>query len=338
MGFVANYLANLLPIALGRQPRRPLLFSYYVTHRCTLNCGYCCDGEGKRWQEEPYPELTLPQIDRLFSLLRPATDTLDITGGEPLIRPDLGKILACAHAHGFRTILNTKGLGLEKRPEVISHTDVLVLSLDSLQTQALSRVIGRPPAVASALIETVSWALAERVRRGVRLVLSVVATPATLDDAAQILEFAVKHGCDFQISPEIVGTRPNPELLNNPRYVGLLRRAYRYKRQGYGILGVPEYFAGIRDFPAFPCHPLLMPVIRPDGAMYYPCLESKHAEFNLLQFPGYLEALEEMRRTRGEIPDCGSCCHIFCHMALSLLQRHPIAALGELFSWRNTHA
>ena len=46
MGFVLNYMRNMASVALGREPTRPLLFSYYVTHRCELNCRYCCDGDG----------------------------------------------------------------------------------------------------------------------------------------------------------------------------------------------------------------------------------------------------------------------------------------------------
>jgi hypothetical protein len=36
MGFVGNYLANLPHVWLGREPSRPLLFSWYVTHHCEL--------------------------------------------------------------------------------------------------------------------------------------------------------------------------------------------------------------------------------------------------------------------------------------------------------------
>jgi hypothetical protein len=73
-----------------------------------------------------------------------------------------------------------------------------------------------------------------------------------------------------------------------------------------------------------------MPVVRPDGKMYYPCLESKACEVSLLEAGSYRAALGEVRRRRGEVPECRDCCHLFCHMAISLFQRHPLAALGEL--------
>jgi len=335
MGFLASYARNLAAVALGRQPTRPLLFSYYVTHRCELACAYCCDGDGKRFRDEPIPELSTDEASRLLRILRAACDTLDVTGGEPLLRPDLEDLLARAHAIGFRIVLNTKGIGLEQRPDLLRFTHVLVLSLDTLEPEALARVIGRPRAAADRVLDALRYALAQRDATRTKLVLSAVATPANLDEVAKVLHFAADHRVAFHLSPEILGTAANPQLRNNPRYAALIDEVLACKRRGRGVLGVPRYLVGIRDFAPFRCHPLLMPCIRPDGRMYYPCLESKRAEISPLEAGSYWAALRAARERCGEIPECRDCCHIFCHMALSLLQRHPLAALGEMKHWRN---
>lgn len=300
MGFVTNYIRNLGALGIGKEPIRPLLFSYYVTHRCDLACRYCSDGDGKRFKEDPIPELGTAQAKRLLSILREAGDTLDITGGEPLLR----------------------------------FSDVLVLSLDSLDPAPLSRLIGRPVSTAERILRALEFALSRRAATGTRLVIACVATPENLDDVARTLRFANGHRLAFQLSPEIDGTHPNPALFGDARYRALVDEAMAAKRRGPGVLGVVPYLRGIRDFRRFRCHPLLMPVIRPDGRMYYPCLEWKRAEIDLLGAGGYAEALRAARR-RGPIPRCRDCCHLFCHMALSLLQTHPLAALGELRHWRN---
>ena len=80
MGFRTDYILNLAPVALGRQPTRPLLFSYYVTHRCELNCSYCSDGDGKRFKEERVPELSTGRARELITILRKAAGVLDVTG------------------------------------------------------------------------------------------------------------------------------------------------------------------------------------------------------------------------------------------------------------------
>ena len=170
---------------------------------------------------------------------------------------------------------------------------------------------------------------------GTRLVISAVATPDTLDDAEVVLRFAMGEGLGFQLSPEIVGTQVHPSLRRNPAYQRLVTEAIRYKREGKGVLGIGPYLQGIHDFRPFRCHPLLMPTLRPDGKLYYPCLESGQAEVSVLEAGSYAAALAQARHRHGAVPDCGDRCQIFCHMALSMLQRHPFAAFGELRHLRN---
>jgi MoaA/NifB/PqqE/SkfB family radical SAM enzyme len=335
MGFILNYLRNLGGLCAGREPTRPLLFSYYVTHRCELNCRYCCDGDGRRFKEDPIPELNTEDARRLISILRGAGDTLDITGGEPLVRDDLELILEHARRCGFRTVLNTKGIGLPERPDLLRFSDVLVLSLDTLDPDGLSALVGRPRAVAEQILRTLEYVLQHRGPSGPKLVLAAVATPDNLEDVARVLAFAREHALGFQLSPEIVGTTVNPQFRDNDAYRRLVDQVLQAKRRQRGVLGVPEYLVGIRDFRRFRCHPLLMPVIRPDGRMYYPCLEWKQAHVDVLAAGSYAAGLRAARRRFGGIPACHDCCHIFCHMALSLLQRHPLSALAELRHWRN---
>jgi MoaA/NifB/PqqE/SkfB family radical SAM enzyme len=335
MGFVVNYLRNLVPVALGRQPECPLLFSYYVTHRCELNCAYCSDGDGKRFKVERIPELATGQAKQLLRILRRETDTLDLTGGEPLLRTDLEDLLAEARALGFRTVLNTKGLGLEERPDVWRLADVLVLGVDALKPEKLAGLIGHSADTARRVLAVLQHVVEKRNGTGVRIVLSAVAAPENLDDVEEVLRFALEHRLGFHVSPQLVGTQARTELRDSPRYRELIDRVRGAKRTQRGVLGVEAYLRGIRDFTRFRCHPLLMPVIRPDGRLYYPCLESKQAEVSVLEAGSYRAALSAARARYGPIPKCRACCHIFCHMALSLLQRHPLAALAEGKHWRN---
>ncbi|MHC4661094.1 MAG: radical SAM protein [Planctomycetota bacterium] len=335
MRTLLNYIRNYASLAVGREPGKPLLFSYYVTHRCELNCAYCSDGDGKRFKEERVPELLSGEAKRLISVLRGSADVLDITGGEPMLRNDLEEILAHAKSEGLRTILNTKGIGLEKRPELVELSDILVLSLDTLDANRLSRLLGRPLEAAESVLSALHFAMEKCHVNGSKLVIGAVATPDNLDDVSAVRRFAADNNIRFHLSPEIVGTAANPALRGNVNYERLVEDVLRAKMKRNGVLGVKEYLRGIKRFSGFSCHPLLMPVIRPDGRLYYPCLESKHAEISILEAGGYEAALKEARNRYGGIPRCRNCCHIFCHMALSLLQQHPLSALLELKHWGN---
>lgn len=328
MHSLTNYLLNLCSVATGRQPVRPLLFSYYVTHRCELACTYCCDGRGKPFKETQVPELDTADAKQLIAILARSAGTLDFTGGEPLVRDDLEELLAHARDCGMQTVVNTKAMGLEHRPDLLRYCDMLVISLDSLDADVCGRLWGCDRNAAARSMAGLEYAMKSR-RQGQAIVLSTVATPSNLTDAAGVLDFASEHRLGFHISPELIGTTANPALRSNPKYENLIARAEASKRAGTHVLGISAYLSGIRSFRPFRCHPLLMPTIRADGRLYYPCLESCRADVNILETGSYPAALRAARGQQGGIPDCQDKCHIFCHMALSLLQRNPISALME---------
>ena len=307
------------------------MFSYYVTHRCNLGCRYCCDGDGKRFKEDPVPELDSADARRLLSILRQAGDTLDITGGEPLLRDDLEEILAHARAIGLRTVLNTKGIGLADRPDLLRHTSVLVLSLDTLDPDLLAEAdrpaAGRWPRRFSPRCDYRPGRLPPD---GTKLVLAAVATPDNLDRGGRGARFRLDHGLGFQLSPEIVGTSVNPALRDNAAYRQLIDRTLAEKRSQRGVLGVPAVSAGNPRLQRFP---LPSAADAGDSARRPHVLSLPGMEAGRDQPAGGRQLLSGVgmaRRRFGEIPACRDCCHIFCHMALSLLQSHPLSAMGEL--------
>ena len=329
MGFLGNYMRNLMSLAIGREPTAPLLFSYYVTHRCTLRCEYCSDGAGGAFHQDAVSELSTEDAKRLIRILSAACDTLDRTGGEPLMRDDLEELLTAARGLGMRTVLNTNGISLPTRPDVMPNCDVLVISLDSTCPETLGRITGQDAAGAQRILDAVQYAIEMRRQTSTSVVLSAVAVPGHLSHAGKVLELACDNDIGFQLSPQINGVRIHPDLPGDPDYIRLLDAVIAHKRRGARVLGVRKYLRGIRDLSAYRCHPLLMPTIRPDGAMYYPCLESGSAPIDIPEAGDYRSAVRSIRSKQALGP-CKRQCHIFCHMALSLLQRRPLAALGEI--------
>lgn len=333
MGFVGNYISNLASLAVGREPSRPLLFSYYVTHRCGLSCVYCCDGQGRPFKKNVVAELPTAGAKELITLLARSSAVLDITGGEPMVRQDLETILDHARSSGMCTVLNTKGLGLADRPDLMRLANVLVLSVDSLDATRLGHIAGSGTAMGHGILRALEYALATRGTARTQVVVSAVVLPDNIADVEDVLELAIRHGLGFHLSPEIQGVNPNPALRNNPDYVHLIDRALKAKKAGHAILGVSEYYVGIRAFAPFRCHPLLMPAIQPDGRLLYPCLEAPVSRVDILQAGSYRAALDKARsRCSANLP-CDSQCHIFCHMGLSMLQRYPVSALRENRCW-----
>ncbi len=77
-------------------PLRPLLVQLVVTRRCNLSCGYCNEYDEV---SEPVPlETLLARVDHCAKL---GTMVLTLTGGEPLLHPQLDQVIQRAVSHGM---------------------------------------------------------------------------------------------------------------------------------------------------------------------------------------------------------------------------------------------
>lgn len=328
MGFLGNYLLNLV----GAQ--RPLLASWYCTHRCPRRCPHCSDGAGAPFAADPRPELDTAAACALVDAIACDCDTLDITGGEPLLRPDLGQILAHARRRGLRTVLNTRSADLAARPEVLATCNVVVLGLDAIQPAAVGAATGEDTAAGAALLAALAGLESQRGLHPYRLVLSCVARPGHLADCDAVLAYACVRGHGFHCSPQLVGSAIHPGLATDPEWPRLAERIRQARRAGHGVLGCDAYHRGIRDLTPYRCRPELMPTIDPAGRLWHPCLEHGRAEVSVIA-AGSLRAAWRQAEAAQPAPRCTRSCPIFCHMALSLLQQRPLQALDELRRWRS---
>lgn len=133
----------------GRQARD---LRVSLTDRCNLRCTYCMPAEGYEWLPT---EHTLSD-EETIRLIRLAVDKLGIqqvrfTGGEPLLRGSLEKIIAATKAlrtdegTAPTTALTTNGLGLDKRLPGLQRAglDRVNISLDTLDPELYARLTRR---------------------------------------------------------------------------------------------------------------------------------------------------------------------------------------------------
>jgi len=97
-----------------------------VTGKCNLTCDFC-DGAPKEYAGVPFDNI-LAGIDKLVEA---GLTTLNVSGGEPLVRKDTPKILAYARGKGLEVYLSTNGFLLDRFfDEVAPHITTLGLPLD----------------------------------------------------------------------------------------------------------------------------------------------------------------------------------------------------------------
>jgi len=88
----------------------PVLSEIAVTYRCNLCCRFCYVGCGCRsGPSGPQAEMTAEQVERVLeTIFREAkVPSVSFTGGEPLLRPDLPRLVAYARHLGMRVNLIT---------------------------------------------------------------------------------------------------------------------------------------------------------------------------------------------------------------------------------------
>jgi len=110
--------------------------SWNLTRRCNLRCDHCyiSAGPGPR----PPDELSTAECLRVMDEIAEVNPNifLILTGGEPLLRPDLPALAAAGREHGFTVVVGTNGVLLrERQARLLRESGVqgVSLSLDSTE-------------------------------------------------------------------------------------------------------------------------------------------------------------------------------------------------------------
>jgi MoaA/NifB/PqqE/SkfB family radical SAM enzyme len=341
-GSTLNYGINLTKLLRDDRLLRPIAATYYVTTHCNLNCAYCEDF-GARRNGQTANSLSLEDALHVLRVIRSGVDRLILTGGEPLLYPDIDELVARArHEQKFRHLtLLTNGLLLPEHHELLPLLDRLVISLDSTDTGLWSTITNVRRETTEAILNHV-YAYARRQREfGYRMIINCVLTPQTLAGAHQVLDLAAEHGLLVSFSPQAANNWPRYELLVSDEYKTFLAELIARKRHGAPILGSTVYLRTLLDLRPYSCYPTLLPRIMPSGDLVYPCWPIEKAgdshggrPCNLLQVGSWAEALHIAAAMYGSPPRVCTSCFQQCYAEPSLMQAQPLALLGEWLGHR----
>ncbi len=120
-----------------------------LTDRCNLRCTYCMPAEGLDWM--PHDQvLTDDEMVRLITIgvTLLGIRTVRLTGGEPLLRKNLERLVADISALAPRPVvaLTTNGIGLAARAEALAAAGLtrINVSLDTLNPATFKQLTRRP--------------------------------------------------------------------------------------------------------------------------------------------------------------------------------------------------
>jgi len=351
-----TYLGNLLKLTRGDFTLDPHIAVYYVTMQCNLNCAYCEDF-GSRRNHLVTPAPPLEDAKQILKVIRTGVDSLWLTGGEPLMHPQILDLLDYAGQDlKFKEIsLITNGTLLgnvvarsdsdeaipnstrrhSPRNAILSYIDNLIISLDSVDPQALGRV-SVPDAYAETVIANAREAALLQKEYNFKLILNAVITPETLPSMDKLLAFCTENNVRISFSPQSVNNLPRYELVTLPAYRAFIEKVIELKKQGAPIVGSYSYFKALLDQTPYECYPTLVPRIMPDGWLAYPCRPMEKAggeqggrAVNLLHVNTWDEAWKIAKQKYGEAPTSCVSCFQQCYAEPSLMQAHPLEYLSE---------
>ena len=113
-----------------------------LTQSCNLNCIYC-HAEGEK---NPEQELSAEQIAEILRVAQSfGIRSVKFTGGEPLLRPDLARIIRSVPP-GMEASLTTNGTLLADRAQELKDAGLkrVNISLDTLDPERYERIAGKP--------------------------------------------------------------------------------------------------------------------------------------------------------------------------------------------------
>ncbi len=165
-----------------------------VTDRCDLRCTYCMP-EGFQSDEEPRDWLNFSELERLAGIFaREGVERIRLTGGEPLLRRNLGDLARrISSIQGINDLsLSTNGTQLAGQAAQLKAAgiDRLNVSLDSLDRERIKAISRRDvlPQVLAGLDEAREAGFSQ-------IKINMVALPETSDDEVDAMTaYCIERG------------------------------------------------------------------------------------------------------------------------------------------------
>jgi MoaA/NifB/PqqE/SkfB family radical SAM enzyme len=285
----------------------PYAVTFYVTHKCNLDCSYCTQKEPDVFSDELDTDRTIELLHRI----RKESDSIVITGGEPTLRPDIERIAAAARFEcKFRSVLLiTNGTLLDRKAGIFDSVTGLVVSLDALAadpTNPLSK-----PAALPKVMENLTLAR-ERLGSPRKITISTVVEEWNIGEVERLLDWCGEQGFVFAAQSAQQEKMPNLKLLQNARYAALVEKIIERRRSGMQpINGTPKTIETLLRFRDFQCYPTLFPRVYPNGDVFYPCEPLRKVAGNLLRDGSLQKIFAQGKRLYGDIPPCQGICYLF---------------------------
>jgi len=217
-----------------KRPIKDLRIS--VTDRCNFRCAYCMPLDEYEWIDKK-EILTFEEITRLAKLfVRVGVDKIRLTGGEPLVRRNLERLVAqLSSVEGISDLcLTTNGSLLAEKVEALRAAGLkrINVSLDTLNPEKFQKMTKRGN------LDRVLEGLFAAKRHGLNPIKlnAVVERGVNDDDILDLVEFSREHGFEVRFIEYMdVGNTNNwtsEKLVSKKEILEIINSRYPLRERG----------------------------------------------------------------------------------------------------------
>lgn len=311
---VVRVLSNM---RFPEEEKQPLSVAYYFTFDCSSGCWFCSQKEHLNPGEE---DVELASHLEILRIMREGCPNIYLMGGEPTESPYLPAILQECTDLGFEsTAVNTNGLHFV--PEILTHADMLVISLPSTIPAEIAAVLKKSEFEGMRVLYNLKRYAEMRDPSKTQVIVNCVVSGGNIDQVYAVANLCTRLGILLNVAPAIMpNNRPDKRLIGNPRYQQLIDDLIADNRLMACSLG---YLETIRDFEDFDCTPNVIPGVRPNGDLIVPCPNvDGYKLVNLSEVGSVGEAISLGRERFGQfVPaeECRELCHKTCYVEAAQL-------------------
>lgn len=228
-----KFLLFALDIIKGRLLGRniPLVIGLHLTNKCNFNCVYCYGVYYNNDKKDVDTVCVKRLVDELSTM---GTRYLTLTGGEPLLRQDIGEIVDYVRSKGILCSMNTNASLVRRKIDVIKRLDSVTISLDSAEREANDKNRGK------GAFDRIMDGVNCLKENGIPFDAVTVVTRNNIDTIEETLEFAKKTGfmTEFNMLQDQNSVDPLAKeiTLDEVEIKEVLRTLIAAKKAGYPIL------------------------------------------------------------------------------------------------------
>ncbi|MGE0785147.1 MAG: radical SAM/SPASM domain-containing protein [Sandaracinaceae bacterium] len=291
----------------------PVAVRINLNNRCHSRCQYCA------FWSTPTEEMATHEVVRIVrDLAKLGTTRISYSGGEPMLRKDLGTIIEATADAGIGVELNSTGFLFDKRKDDLRRLELVKLSIDG------------PPDVHDAIRRRkTSFAELEggiEVLRelGIKYSFAMTVTKDNLESVPFVVDFARRHGTFVAIQPVMAMTHASDEtsslLPDRARFREMIDSLIELKRREPGVLrnslGGLRHVRGWPNIGGLKCYAgEALVMVEPNGNVV-PCDRIPYGEpIPNCREHGIAWALERLPKV--ECEGCGFCGSVEINMLMN---------------------